>query len=238
MNAYDTLISPIEVKLHGFAGPQMDTTQMQSVIVVIEEGLFNQYFGVDFYTALFADKIDYSSALLFTGNTVYNVGDFVKLNGVTYECTQTTTGAQTPAQNADYFKVAPKFATEANEFLWHRYLGRILAVAVINEFAIPSAIKQTEKGLIRLANEVYNPASEKEIATYKQNAYQFTKSSIEVMEQYIMRNSANYPTYKKVQEESTSNCTPTQSTSNQYRRNTFGFVLPDPEDYPYDPYTK
>jgi len=225
MLSTDTLITPNEVRLSGLIGGQTDTAQMQNLIIVAEERLFNQYFGSGFYAALMADKIAYA-ATLFAMATIYASGDYVLYNGQVYEVIQTTTGSQIPAQNPDYFTIPPKFATPANEFVWVRYLKRILAQAVANEYTVPSAFKQTEKGIIRLKDESFQPATAGEIATLKENNYQLIKGSIGVMEAYIMANSASYPTYKRVEEQAQNACGGDVPTMDKYRRNTFGFLLP------------
>lgn len=237
MTAFDTLITPNEVRLNALVGAQMDTAQMNSVIVPVEEGLFNDYFGSDFYDTLLADLVDYSSAALFAANTVYTAGGIVKLNGIPYTVIQTTTGSQIPGQNSDYFSLAPKFATSANEYLWHRYLVKILAQSVANTFAIPSAIKQTEKGIVRLKDDDFDPATSAEIATFKQNYYELVRANITAMEKYVLRNPASYPTYKLVQDAANnSSCEAEKGAAETYRKNTFGFVLPDPERNRIPPY--
>lgn len=229
MLANDTLISPSEVRLNALIGSQTDTAQMQLLIIIVEERLFNAYFGSTFYTTLLADRATYTSTL-FALNVVYNAGDYVRYNGQTYEVLQTTTGVQTPAQNADYFALPAKFATAANEFIWQRYLKRVLAQSVANEYTIPSAIKQTEKGLIRLKDDAFEPATAGEINTFKENSYQLIKASIDVMEAYIMANAVDYPTYKRVVD-SQNACINDKSTASKFRRNTLGIILPEENDY-------
>ena len=229
MNANDTLLSSNDIRLSTPIGSQTDTAQLTNLIIVTEESLFNTHFGRDFYNTLIADLAVYT-AVPFATNTVYLTGSYVVYNGLTYKVLQDTTGAQTPAQNAAYFALAAKFGTAANEFLWQRYLKRLLAYAVSNEFTIPSAIKQTEKGVIRLKDDSFEAAKESEIATLKQNSYQHIKQSIAVMEVYIMENETLYPTYKRIVEKNADSCKEDVPTAKKYRRNTYGIILPPTED--------
>lgn len=226
MTAYDTLLTANDIRLSGLIGSQTDTAQLQNLIIVTEESLFNAYFGRPYYAALFTDAVIYASTP-FAVNTIYTVGSYVLFNGLIYEVLQNTTGAQVPAQNAAFFALAPKFTTPANEFLWQRYLKRLLSFAVANEFAIPSSVKQTEKGLIRLKDDNYDAAKTGEIATLKESNYQHIKQSIGVMEAYIMENSASYPLYKRVAEEAQNACNKDEPTAKKYRRNTYGIIFPN-----------
>ena len=225
MTAYDTLLSANDVRLSGMIGSQTDTAQVSNLIIVTEESLFNTYFGRTFYTALFADLAAYA-ATPFAVNTVYIAGSYVVFNGLIYEVLQSTTGAQIPAQNATYFALAAKFTTPANEFLWQRYLKRLLTFAVSNEFIIPSSMKQTEKGLIRLKDDTFDAAKAADIATAKESNYQHIKQSIAVMEAYIMENKTAFPDYKRVADEAANTCNTAQPTAKKYRRNTYGIIMP------------
>ncbi len=232
MTANETLLSSNDVRLSTAIGSQTDTAQVTNIIIVTEESLFNEYFGSAFYDTLIADVAVYVS-VPFATNVVYTAGSYVVLNGLTYVVLQNTTGLQVPAQNNAYFALAPKFVTPANEFLWQRYLKRLISFAVANEFTIPSAIKQTEKGLIRLKDENFDAAKTGEIATLKEYNYQHIKKSISVMEAYIMKNEADYPTYKRIADKADSLCNKDESTASKYRRNTYGIVLPT-DDYKND----
>lgn len=229
MNANDTLLSSNDVRLSTAIGSQTDTAQITNILVVVEESLFNTHFGRAFYNTLIADVATYST-VPFSANTAYALGAYVVFNGLVYQVIQATAGSQTPAQSSAYFSLAPKFITPANEFLWSRYLKRLLAFAVGNEFTIPSAIKQTEHGIVRLKDESYDAAKESEIATLKQNNYQHIKQSIAVMEVYIMENEALYPTYKRVADKAAESCNKDEPTANKYRRNTHGIWLPPNEN--------
>ena len=225
MTAYETLLSANDVRLSGMIGSQTDTAQVSNLIIVTEESLFNTYFGRAFYSALFADAAIYST-MPFAANTVYAAGSYVVFNGLIYEVLQNTTGTQIPAQNATYFILAVKFTTLANEFLWQRYLKRLLTFAVSNEFIIPSSIKQTEKGLIRIKDDTFDAAKMAELATLKESNYQHIKQSIAVMEAYIMENKTAFPTYKRVADAAANTCNTARPTAKKYRRNTYGIIMP------------
>jgi hypothetical protein len=228
MTANETLLSSNDVRLSTAIGSQTDTAQLTNIIIVTEESLFNAHFGSAFYDTLIADVAVYAS-VPFTTNIVYTAGSYVVLNGLTYVVLQNTTGLQVPAQNNAFFALAPKFVTPANEFLWQRYMKRLLAFAVANEFTIPSAIKQTEKGVIRLKDENFDAAKSGDLAMLKESNYQHIKQTISVMEAYIMKNEADYPTYKRVADKADSLCNKDEPTARKYRRNTYGIVLP-PDD--------
>lgn len=226
MNAYDTLISANDIRISGMIGSQTDTAQLANLIIVTEESLFNTYFGRPFYAALFTDAIVYAPTP-YANSTIYLTGAFVIFNGLIYEVLQDTTGAQVPAQNNTYFALAPKFGTAANEFLWQRYLKRLLCWAAANEFVIPSSLKQTEKGIIKLKDDNFDAANKSDLATLKEFNYQRIKLSISVMEEYVMENSASFPTYKRVADAAADLCNKDVPTDKKYRRNTYGFIFPD-----------
>lgn len=228
MTADESLLSPNDVRLNSMVGAQMDVAQLCNIIIVTEESLFNQHFGRDFYDALLADVAIYTYTAFAVG-TSYLAGSYVLANSLIYRVLQNTNGSQIPAQNNAYFSLAPKFTTPSNEFLWARYLKRLLATAVANEASVNTSIKLTEKGLIRLKDESFDAAKTQELAMYREHNYQHIKQSIAVMEAYILANADLFPTYKPVAEKAKNACTNINTAAN-YRRNTYGLVFPTDED--------
>lgn len=228
MTADESLLSPNDVRLNSMVGAQIDAAQLSSLIIVTEETLFNAHFGRAFYDALLTDVATYIAPPFAVG-TNYILGSYVTANSLIYEVIQTTTGVQIPAQNNAYFRLAPKFATPANEFLWLRYLKRLLATAVANEASVTMSMKLTEKGVIRLKDDTFDAVKTQELAMYREHNYQHVKQSISVMERYILENPTLYPTYKPVADKADNACLKVD-TAAKYRRNTYGIVFPTDDD--------
>lgn len=228
MTADESLLSPNDVRLNSMVGAQIDANQLSSLIIVTEETLFNAHFGRAFYDALLADVAAYTYTPFSLGVN-YLIGSYVLANSLIYEVIQTTTGVQIPAQNNAYFRLAPKFVTPANEFLWLRYLKRLLATAVANEASVTMSMKLTEKGVIRLKDETFDAVKTQELAMYREHNYQHIKQSISVMERYILDNAADYPTYKPIADKADNTCL-NIDTAAKYRRNTYGIVFPTDDD--------
>jgi hypothetical protein len=224
ITANATLITPQEVSRFANVSAQMDTAAFCNFIIDEEETLFCKYFGYTFYTDLIADLATYASVAFNTG-VAYTIGQYVEFNGVVWEVVQNTTGQQIPP-NKLYFAVPAKFATAANEYLWQRYLGRIIANVVVGRTALTQTVRLTEKGLGRTEGEQFKPAERGDVADYRTEINATTQQSIRSMERYILDNAASYPNYKLILDKANEACCDTKKGT-KYRPNTFGFVMPD-----------
>ena len=221
ISATASLITPTDILRLTNVQAQMDSGAFCNFIVSEEETLFRKYFGYTFYGDLMADLATYPSAP-FAITVSYSVGNYVEYNGIVWEVIQATTGTQIPPNKA-YFAVPPKFTTAANQYLWDRYLGRIIANVVTGRVVLTQSIRLTEKGLGRASGENFEAASRGDINDYRIEVDARTQQDIRTMEAYIMENTASFPNYKLVLEQAANSC---KEQRTKYRPNNFGFKIP------------
>ena len=205
MQANDTLILPREVLEFDQSTDHSFASERCALIVDVEEELFTRCFGWSFYEALLQDRIVYVADGSETGDQVgyvnynrissYTTGDVVMFEGKMYVVLQDTDGTQA-LQDTRYFSKAPKFASATNEFLWRRYLGRLLAFSITNTSVMYRLLKDTAKGLVKQYDEgTSRPATLNEALALKQEAGFDVERTRKNMEAYILRNKASFPTY-------------------------------------------
>jgi hypothetical protein len=205
MQANDTLILPREVLAFDQSTDHSFASERCAFIVDVEEELFGKCFGMAFYEALLGNRIEYVPLGTETGDQVgyvaynriasYTTGDIVAHEGTLYEVLQNTTGTQAIADTR-YFGKARKFHSEANEYLWHRYLGRLLAFSITNTSVMYRLLKDTAKGLVKQYDEgTSRPATLNEAMALKQEAAFDVERTRRNMEAYILRNKSSFPTY-------------------------------------------
>lgn len=221
ISATATLTTPTDILRLTNVQAQMDSGAFCNFIISEEETLFRKYFGYTFYGDLIGDLATYPS-VPFATSTVYNVGDYVEFNGVVWQVIQATTGTQIPPNKA-YFTVPAKFTTAAYQYLWDRYLGRIIANVVAGRVVFTQSIRLTEKGLGRASGENFEPATRGDVADYRIETDARTQQDIRTMEAYIMENTASFPNYKLVLEQAANAC---KEKRTKYRPNNFGFKIP------------
>lgn len=226
-----TILLPAEIKLYSSLGAQVDTTSGATLIRVIEEQLFREYFGEEFYDELLVDIFAPPTVpLAYASGVSYALNDYVYLNDVTYKVIQATTGTQRPGQGVGYFEPIVKFATIANQKLWIGYLSFILATQVANEMIIPQSIRFEDNGASRAKGEFFQPATAGELAQLKKTNYAQVKTHIDNMEAFILRNKADYPNYRRV----LNGCTVTgEQTGADYRRNDIAGLMMPPKNSIY-----
>lgn len=223
-----TILTPPEIKLYSSLGAQVDTTSGAQLISVIEEQLFREYFGEEFYEELLADIfIPPTIPLAYASGVSYALNEYVYLNDIIYKVVQATTGTQRPGQGIGYFEPIVKFQTIANQKLWAGYLSFILATQVANEMIIPQSIRFEDNGANRAKGEFFQPATAGELAQLKKTNYAQVKVHIDNMEAFILRNKADYPNYRRV----LNGCTVTgEQTGADYRRNDIAGLMLPPKD--------
>ena len=205
MQANDTLILPREVLEFDQSTDHSFASERCAFIVDIEEELFTKCFGWTFYEALLQNKIVYVPSGTETGEQVgyvnynritpYMTGDVVMFEGKLYNVLQDTDGTQA-LQNTSYFSKAKKFTSVTNEFLWQRYLGRLIAFSVTNTSIMYRLIKDTAKGLVKQYDEgTSRPATLNEALALKQEAGFDVERTRKNMEAYIARNKSSFPSY-------------------------------------------
>lgn len=165
-------------------------------IPFVEEELFNDCFGWAFYEALRADIAAYNY-VKYGETTEYAAGVFVEHAGCIYEVIQATGEGGKPIGDTAYFEKAPKFSTPANEVLWSRYLGGIIAFRVMQGGLMYRSVKDTPKGVVKSFDpESSRPATNAEVRGVKEELGADIERMIKAMEKFIARNSSDYPLYK------------------------------------------
>lgn len=205
MQYSDTLILPREVLEFDQSTDHSFASERCAFIVDVEEQLFNSCFGWSFYEALLADRVKYVKGSAQSGEvlyveynrtTSYTAGQIVAHEGRLYEVLQNTNGTQAIADGL-YFARAKKFASSHNEYLWRRYLGRLIAFSVTNTSVMYRLVKDTAKGLVKQYDEgTSRPATLNEAMAIKQEAAIDVERTRTNMEVYISRNKANFPSYR------------------------------------------
>lgn len=174
-----------------------------------EEKLFRIYFGCDFYTDLLEDKIQYvpkadendvteNSYYFFKEGESYLIGDLVYFKDKIYEVITGTDGTEKPS-NSPKFKLAKKFANEAYNYLWSKYLVKIISWSIMQSSVLYRAIKDTSKGLVRNFDEGKSKAASlNELYAFKKEARGDIQDLIDNMEVFILKYKDKYPNYQLV----------------------------------------
>lgn len=198
-DANDTLITSNEVVSFSPVDAHSYVRDRCEFISTKEEKLFNNCFGWEFYVALMNDRWRYGverQYVNFQGNQAYNVGEFVLFNGTIYEVNQQTDGTQKPTRK-DYFKVADKFKKSEYNFLWNRYLKKLLAFAITHTSVMYRLVKDTAKGVVKNYDEGKSrPVSLKELMHLKDEYLGDIDDIIANMEKFIGRNKEHFPNYQ------------------------------------------
>ncbi len=213
MDSNDTLINEYEVIEYSNAAPNSFAGSRRNSIITAEEKLFlnQKCLGIDFYKELLANRQKYSISssinsiqyVIFREGIVYQIGGYVLYTNKIYKCILTTTGGEFPS-NQMYFKEASRFKNENYEFLWQRYLKRIIAASV-NVLTMPSRLFQdTPSGLIKNQSDGLNNSaiSIKELQVTAKEINQSIDTDIALMTEYLKQNSSFFPKLKTTCENS------------------------------------
>lgn len=203
----DHLITGQEVINEAPADRHSDAKERCKYIIPKEEALF-MCFGMPFYSKLLADRNDYKlegqqgkeGTIYYTKyreDTVFEAGKFVLYRDNIFEVikqTEKDKGIAPP--NPIYFKKAPKLKNQHHEYLWQRYLKKIIAWAVLHTSVMYRAIRDTNGGVVKQYEEGKSrPVTLKEIQAFKGEALNDLETQIKVMEEFIYRNKNLFPDY-------------------------------------------
>lgn len=214
MKANDTLITPQECIEFAPIDGNSYGEQRLNFIVSKEEQLFRKCFGYDFYISLMTDKIKYSLDVVsettqyfnFQENVVYSPGTYLLHKGSIYKVVKLTTGKQTPP-NQSYFEEAEKFANESYDYLWKRYLRRILAFCINNDSMFFRVVRETAKGVGQVQDDTFKPISTKSAATLRQEYLKEIDDMTENCRLFILSNPTDYVDCQFVKDSCESDCT-------------------------------
>lgn len=226
----DSLITAHEVIENAPADAHSDANERCKYIVQAEEKLFI-CFGMPFYQRLLEDRVVYAPAvdalpdavgyIAFTENNAFSAGNHVLFQSTIYKVLRDTEPGIYPG-NTLYFSPAPKFKTPHFEFLWQRYLKRIIAFSVLHKSIMYRFIRDTNKGVVKPYDEgVTRAATLKELQAYKGEARTDISDLVEIMETYISANRTHFPDY--IGNLAPLNCGTTNCNISKTKRR--GFVL-------------
>lgn len=177
-------------------------------IATKEEKLFNRCFGWDFYCDLLADKKKYTCIeteatdevtyyVPFCEGQKYDSGTFVLYDGNVYEVLTETNGDEYPSISEKLFRLCPKFKNPVNEYLWHRYLKKLLAFSITHTSVMYRLVQDTGKGIVKKYDEGSSkPVELKELMALKDEYLGDIDDIVYNMEAHIKRYPDCYPRYK------------------------------------------
>ena len=207
MKAEDTLITEAEVIAMDQSTDHSYARERCAFIAAVEEQLFNECFGWPFYLALLNDRVIYlptgsatvNNAVTYTvysRTAIYAAGVHVYHEGQVYEVLQATTGTEAISDRR-YFAPAAKFSNAKNQFLWDRYLGKLIAFSVTSTSVMYRLLKDTARGLVKQYDEgMSRPATIGEAMALKREAAIDVERIKRNMDRYIQRNAVAFPGYR------------------------------------------
>lgn len=206
-NQSDTLLMEDDVICHSPSSAHSYVAERCVFIATKEEKIFNKCFGWDFYLDLLNDKIKYSLTAAegkvvycnFIEGTPYAAGKIVLYQGKLYEVTSATNGNQKPA-HPQYFKKAKRFNNDAYNFLWDRYLCKLLAFSVMSTSVMYRLIRDTASGVVKnYQSGKSEPATLKELQALKLEAIGDIDDIVENMQNFMKRYPDCFSKYKGFQ---------------------------------------
>lgn len=221
MSAYKTIITAQEVIYYTPNAQGHGVDSLKGMIPLKEEGLFRVWLGMDWYTALLDDLSDHSGFAYFQESTNYTTNQVVLWRDLLYQVTASPNSGGALPSDSSAWQEAPKFATEANNYLWQRYLRTVLAWHMMHTSLVYTAIKQTALGIVQAgSSENQRPVSGRALASFKNEVGEDFNSFLLTMDAYLRENSTAFPLYKPNQE-----ACDTPGSQVGYRSNNFGFTF-------------
>jgi hypothetical protein len=224
-DAKETLLTAQDVVDNAPVDPNSYADQRSQFIAMREEKLFRAKFGIDFYKALLADKVKYSSAsgsgltvyTNFQEGTTYAANAVVLYKNRLYKAKASGT-TQIPTNEARW-TIAPKFETADNEYLWRRYLCTVLAFSVSSDSLFYRMVSDTPMGLVQKYDEgKMRPIKVQEAGRLKQEYQADIDDLIATMDAFLRENAEIFPDYLPTK----NRCKSKNKYAKSKRRN-FGF---------------
>lgn len=106
---------------------------------------------------MLADLVDYSDKSEYDSSASYNEGDVVLYQGYYYKAKKATSAL--PSLNTDW-EEAPKFSKSTYNDLWNKFLGRYLALLVVDSTIPPRSTQVTAAGTVKINGEEFEAAKE------------------------------------------------------------------------------
>lgn len=204
IDAHDSLATAQEIIENAPADAHSDANERCKYIIPKEEQLF-KCFGKSFYKELLENRIKYAPAvdalpdaisyIAYDDESVFELKQHVLFHGGVYKVIRQTEPGVEPG-NTLYYETARKFKNAYFEFLWQRYLKRIISWAVLHTSIMYRFIRDTNVGLSKPYTEGSTRAPTlKEVMAYKGEALNDLQQQIETMEEFILKNKSQFPNY-------------------------------------------
>jgi hypothetical protein len=160
-----TLLNSSEVfYFANVTGKSISKNITAEIIESNERFMFLQFLDRDLYTAMLADKVNYSSVADWSTATAYTTGQTCKYLGVVYKATANSTNEQ-PYNESAYWIEAPKFTDTCFEALWVK-IRRWLCLNILIKNLARIYVQVDDRGANRLTGQNFEPATERQLNTY------------------------------------------------------------------------
>ena len=200
MLANDTLITADEIIDYGPADSEMDSSIFEPYIIMQEEKLFRDCIGMDIYKSMLEDKSGITTTTYFNGGE-HAEGDIVIYADTFYEAIRDVPEFTEPI-NPLYWKRAAKFTNESYNFLWERYLRRLLAMFITESAIINIANRIKARGVLKPTGgdsgsgfSPEEPISHKELISLKNSISDDAWDLWRSMNEWVLENKAHFPGY-------------------------------------------
>jgi hypothetical protein len=196
------LITTAEVFKFGNLKTFADSYLLQRALFDVEDSIFSQILGKEFFEKLCIHKIEYIYTQ-YDDLYIYNASEVVNFNGVLYECKQTTVAGTAPNMKnirAGIWGEALKFDKEEYNKFWRLYLGRFLALSVQLNISMPATYNLSNTGLTRSIGQNQLSTDVQEIKAYKADLENKIRDVKIRMHDYILNNQHDdlYTLYKGI----------------------------------------
>lgn len=207
LSAGDTLMTKNEVIYYSASKRSSHAEECCVHIATKEETLFRECFGFQFYIDLLNDRKKYSidpanteaTNVNFREGTAYPVNTVVLYDGSLYNVNILTDGTQIPPLD-EYFSLSRKFGNDAYEFVWTRYLAKIIGMSVMYSSVMYRLVQDTSEGLVKTYTDGRSQAASlKEAYAFKAEARGDIKDIIDNMVSFMKLYPTHFTNYKGLQ---------------------------------------
>lgn len=142
-----TLLSSSEALYYVSHHYSLSASDVQKQIYLQERRAAQTVIGADFFVLLLADAVDYSAVADWVPGT-YNAGQFVRRQGLVYECT--ANGTTSDPNGGLGWQLAEKFATACYNALWDNGLANFLSNIIFAASCNSIAYKVAPGGIVQI----------------------------------------------------------------------------------------
>lgn len=178
------LITPYEVAL-SFSQEAPDPNALLKSIQTVEELLFVDQLGIEFYADLQAALVDYSGNGDFVAGTSYAISTTVLYRSLYYTSIQATTGNQSP-ENLDYWQRSVKFSQTEYNNIWTSYLEPALSYRVMANATVYRQYRTGGLGVQVNTGDSSIPATPREMETLRNQLISDSDKFLRLLNTYIM----------------------------------------------------